>query len=65
MDRCDQPCVRTLFESAPGLAGETEDHWVRISELQNRTAGRGALALRQINVSEFDVHEEGTGVEGH
>ena len=22
MDRCDQPCLRTLFESAPGLAGE-------------------------------------------
>ena len=45
MDRCDRPYLRTLFESAPGLAGETEDHLARTSGRWNRTATRGRAGL--------------------
>jgi len=48
MDRCDQPCLRTLFESAPGLAGESEDYRVHTSGRQNRTARRGRAGLLEV-----------------
>jgi len=40
MDRCDQPDLRTMFESAPGLDDETEDQQARTSGRQNRPAER-------------------------
>jgi hypothetical protein len=65
-DQCDQEALRRFFGSVLVSAGKARDYWARSLERQNRLAERRRAApLPQVNISEFDVHEERGKVERH